>query len=325
MIRFTSVRDVYHTGMKPERQLGKSPQTYRSYEDTLNLLRDCFGQDPSIDMLDDQRVAHFLSWLVQIKKRSPATANKHLRQVRAIVNYAVKKGLLQESLDLRKLDEDDEDPLCWSIEEVSSILSNAVRIAGDIENVPAALFWECLILLLLDCGPRINAFMALRLTDVDLERRLIFIRPRSQRGTVEVRQKQRKGQTLPFHQQTADRLRVLIDFDPSRQMLFPWPFDLNIRQLSTLRKHYRKILKAAGLSSDRKSMFHRLRRTTGTYIALGSSDDAAAQHLGHSHKRVLIKSYKDPSKEHPDRARPRACDAIPRPKYSDDRQLPLFD
>jgi integrase len=325
MIRFTSVRDVYHTGMKPERQLGKSPQTYRSYEDTLNLLKECFTQDPSIDTLDDQRVSQFLGWLINVKKRSPATANKHLRQLRAIVNYAVKKGLLQESLDLRRLDEDDEDPLCWDIEQVSAILSNAIRIAGEINGVPASLFWECLILLLLDCGPRINAFMALRLTDVNLDRRLIIIRPRSFRGTVEVRQKQRKGQTLPFHQQTADRLRLLIELDPTREMLFPWPFDLNVRQLSTLRSHYRKIVKAAGLSVDRKSMFHRLRRTTGTYVALGASDDEAAQHLGHSHKRILIKSYKDPSKEHPDRARPRACDAIPRPKYLDDRQGMLFD
>lgn len=325
MIRFTTVRDVYAQGYRPQRQLGASPQTHRSYEDTLNLLRRCFGRDLPIDLLDDERVAEFLRWYLEDQQRSPATANKHLRQLRALASFAVKKGYLDTPLDLPRIDEDEDDPVAWSIDQVSLILAAAVRVEGHIGSVPAALFWECLVLLLLDCGPRINSFMALRLADVDVERRQLHIRSRSSRGSVEVRQKQRKGQTLAFHEQTARRLAAFVAADPAREYLFPWPCDLNQRQLGTLRRHYRKILAAAGVATDRKSMFHRLRKTTGTYVALGSSDEVASRLLGHSHKRVLIKSYKDPSKHHPEaEAKPAPCDSIPRPHYSDGRQLELF-
>ncbi|MBL9122115.1 MAG: tyrosine-type recombinase/integrase [Planctomycetaceae bacterium] len=325
MIRFTTVRDLYRQLYKPQRLPGRSPRTDESHVGTLNQLTKCFKCDLPINELDDEHVAEFVEWLLD-KGFSPATVNKHLRNLRALAKFAVRKKQLDEPFDIADLPVDEDDPECWSIDEVSRILGATLLVDGFYGTLPQSLFWECLVLLLLDCGPRIGIFMATRLADVDLDKRLLRIRPKGQRGGVNVRQKQRRGQTLPFSQQTADRLRVLMAFDPNREMLFPWEFDRNSHCLQTLRRHYtKKILRVAGLATDGDCKFHKLRRTTGTYVTLAMGIEAAQRLLGHSSKRVTAQSYIDPSKTHPDVAPPTpACDAIPRPQYAVDRQMVLF-
>lgn len=327
MIRITTVRDVYKQFFKPQRLVGRSWRTDESHVGTLNQMQRFHGSDPAVDWLNDEDVAKFVEWLIEVKEFSPATVNKHLRNLRALARFAVRKRYLTELFDIPDLLVDEDDPECWSIEEVSRILGASLLVDGLYGSLPASVFWECLVLLLLDCGPRIGIFMATRVEDVDLERRKLHIRPHGKRGIVNVRQKQRKGQWIPFSQQTADRLRVWIAFDPRREMLFPWDFDKNSHCLQTLRRHYtKKILRVAGLGTDGDCKFHKLRRTTGTYVTLAMGVEAAQKLLGHSHKRVTENYYVDPSKTHPDVAPPApACDAIPRPQYVIDPQKKLFD
>jgi integrase len=63
-----------------------------------------------------------------------------------------------------------------------------------------------------------------------------------------------------------------------------------------LRQSYRQILEAAGLPHGSKDLFHKLRRTSGTYLARATDELTAQLHLGHSHVSVTRRSYIDPGK-----------------------------
>ena len=73
---------------------------------------------------------------------------------------------------------------------------------------------------------------------------------------------------------------------PCRDLVFPWP-----KCESELWTQYGKILKRAGLTRDRKSKFHRMRRSAAShYEAAGGN---ATELCGHSTRRVT-RAYLDP-------------------------------
>jgi hypothetical protein len=101
-----------------------------------------------------------------------------------------------------------------------------------------------------------------------------------------------------------EAIEQLIDLDPDREFLFPWPYDLpkpiagtnkTKRSWRTLWSHYRRILKRAGLPVTRGDLFHRLRKTTITHIAAASDQENARKAGGHSSLKVTSR-YIDPTK-----------------------------
>lgn len=92
--------------------------------------------------------------------------------------------------------------------------------------------------------------------------------------------------------------------EPARELVYPWPLDP-----SSLYNHLRSILRAAGLTTDRRSKFHRLRRSHASYAEAAGLD--ATELLGHS-SRAVTRGYLDPRIVR--RVDPIA--AIPRPHFS---------
>ena len=79
----------------------------------------------------------------------------------------------------------------------------------------------------------------------------------------------------------------------------------------TLIRHYRDILRRAGLPSDAKDLFHKIRKTTASYIKAAGGNPT--DRLGHSSDQVT-KAYLDPRIAQP----PRAVNLLPRPIEADD-------
>jgi len=100
------------------------------------------------------------------------------------------------------------------------------------------------------------------------------------------------------------------------KLLWPWPFSE-----AQLYKSYNRILRRAGLDTGRKSKFHKLRRTTATYLQARGID--AGLVLGHSDPRVTRDSYLDLSQI----VQRRVCDVLPRPQELIDgiRALPAAE
>lgn len=73
---------------------------------------------------------------------------------------------------------------------------------------------------------------------------------------------------------------------PRRSLLFPWPYNPTY-----IYDHYKKLLEAAGLPTDRKSKFHRMRKSTASHFEAAGGN--ATKLLDHTSRRVT-ENYLDP-------------------------------
>jgi len=100
----------------------------------------------------------------------------------------------------------------------------------------------------------------------------------------EVRKCKREDKLFRLGEDTLAALEAIKE--PARTEIFPWPYSRTY-----LWRCYKTILRRAGLPTDARSKFHRLRRSAATYYELAGG--SAMDLLGHSH-RETTKLYLDP-------------------------------
>ncbi len=289
-----SLRKFFYDWYVPRRLPGARPNTLRLYEVLFRHLDKFLGREPLVSDLTEETVARFLRAMAD--GRAPRTVNKCRDQLLALARFACAKGLLREVPDCMALPEPKRLPDYWEVGELGSLLSAAGSVRGEICGLPAVYWWRSLFLLLFDTGLRISAMMHLPQRCVDLDGRWIL-------ATAET-QKQFADQRLRFSEQT--RTTLLRIWLPTRELLFPWPFDVG-----TLYNRLSGILRAAGLPCDRRCKFQKLRRTNANLGrkhggALGF--DPCAQ-LGHSSDAVTREFYLSPESS------VQAADVLPRPTF----------
>lgn len=117
--------------------------------------------------------------------------------------------------------------------------------------------------------------MSLRWDGVDLDGLTVFL-------PAEVRKGGQVDRLYPIAEETAQLLRKL----PREHRPFFWPYDN-----ATLYGRLKRMLLKGGLPADRRSKFHRIRRSTAShYEAAGGN---AMKLLGHSSPKVTA-TYLDP-------------------------------
>jgi integrase len=151
----------------------------------------------------------------------------------------------------------------------------ATEYEGIIGGVPAAIFFPALFALCLETGERMGAIRSLRREDIDLRGRWITYNHRKMQGDPLVKQISRT---------TAKAIGHLLAACPHET-----PF--GHVHATTLYFHYKRILRAAGLPDDRRSMLHRLRRTHASYLQLRGGNPTIS--LGHSSDAVTKRHYLD--------------------------------
>jgi integrase len=151
-----------------------------------------------------------------------------------------------------------------------------LELPGRVGNIRACVWWPALLLVAWDSGERINAILNLKWSNVDTRRKWIRFEAEHRKG----------GRDDSSVQISADTVEALRKLSKERDEVFPWP-----QSYTYLWRRFGKILKLAGLPTDSRCKFHRIRRTVASYAEAAGANATAM--LRHS-KREITESYLDP-------------------------------
>lgn len=252
---------------------GVSGRTVRIYQFTLGAWARFLGREPTVADLDELPVAQFLAH--RLRERSVATAAKDRTQLRALWEFAARRGLTDGRWpQIRPIRVPERVPRCWLTDEMQRLLEAAGERQGTISGVPAAAWWRAALLTCYDTGERIGSLLALEWEDVTP-------------AGVTFRAEGRKGQTRDIYRPISpETYKAILAIRTPRLKVFDWD-----RAYTNLWRHLGKICEAAGLPNDRGSKFHRIRKTTASYAAAAGLD---AQRLLDHATPATTRKYLDP-------------------------------
>lgn len=254
-------------------------RTVDLYRGTIDRFRDFLGRTPELSDLNDLTVARFL----QARQRlgvSLATVAKDRAQLAGMWTLAAKRHLVIDFPTLPPIRSPERVPVAWTIEQMRKILAAINDLKKNVGIYPARIWWRGLVHVMWDTGERVTAVLSIKIEDVDYDR-----------GFLKVPAENRKNKTRDLlFQLSPDTLLAiapLMDMNDQKRVLFPWP-----SWPTHIYWHWDKILVAAGLPTDRRSKFHRIRKSVATYYKLAGGD--ATTLLDHSNPGVTRK-YIDPT------------------------------
>ncbi len=258
----------------PRKLRGKSERSVILYRLCIKRFAETVGHNPTVSDLTEDNVLKHLS---RRQKVAPATRNKELAELTAMWRLAAQKKMLETWPEIQPEPEPERDPIAWLAEEMQQLLNAATRQLGDIEGVPAWLWWHGLIRLVLDTGERISAVRVAKWNWIQGE--WLMVPAEARKGKT----RDRRYRLSDVTQQVLAQIRDCKTGDSS---VFPWPYCDGY-----LWDKYKAILDQAGLPSDRKHKFHALRKTTGSVAHAAGLD--ATDCLDHSDRRTTQR-YLDP-------------------------------
>jgi integrase len=285
--------DYYTSAFRPIQLVGRSPKTLESYACALAVWNQWPGRVP-LHHIDRRVLARFAEWALAGRKAS--TVNQYVKRFMAILRFAEEEDDIGRVPKYRKLAESKNVPLALTADEFLAVIKVCGDQTGEVGGIPAALWWRSLLSVDWESGLRIMALLSVTTDDVLLDQNGFYCQAENQ--------KDKEAGWFPLSPETMAMVREI--HDPCHPLL--WRFS---RCASWLQKAFRRILDASGIYAPRGACmaFHRIRRSTASYMRLSGLD--ATARLGHSHPR-LTDAYIDPRVY-----RPEKCQAItpaPRPR-----------
>jgi integrase len=197
---------------------------------------------------------------------SPATVNKELRTMRAVLRKAVRWGYLAKMPEIEFLREPGKLPVYVTPEHFAKLYQAAdtTRWPERQPFAPAA-WWRALLVMAYMTGWRIGSLLALRWEDVDLKGGTALSRHGDNKG--------KRDQKVHLHPLVVEHLGKLTSFGVC---VFPWP-----TARRSLFEEFAKLQDAAGVKPDGPKSrygFHDFRRAFATMNAVNLTPDAL-QHL----------------------------------------------
>ena len=241
-------------------------------------------RDGPLDSLSSDDVAAMMHRL-----RDSGKSAKTIRSYRQAILYLMHAaGLRVDARDVRPPRNVRRRPTAWTVEELGRLVS-ACRSAPWRSGWGPP-HWEALTLTAYDTGLRIGTLLLADVAHLD-------------GVTLYVPGEHQKGREDAVHHLHPDTSRLLLSLPRTDSRMFPWPFCRRV-----IWKHYGEILRRAGLPDTSRDKFHKLRRTSYTYVAKEHGIAAASEHA--AHKSDLSAYYLDKSHLN----RPNPLEALPRPK-----------
>lgn len=251
---------------------GIDQRTVAIYKFTLTSWGKFLGHEPTLDDLEELAVAKFLAH--RLETRKIATAAKDRTQIRALWEFAARRGLVNRWPQIRPIRVPERVPVCWLTDELQRLLVAASEREGSIAGVPAGLWWRALVLTAYFTGERIGGLLSLTWGDVTA-------------GGVIFRAEGRKGRTRDIYRPLPPEALAAIEaIRTDGVLVFDWD-----RCQTRIWGALGSICRAAGLPDDRGSKFHRIRKTHASYAAAAGLDP---QRLLDHASPTTTRKYLDP-------------------------------
>lgn len=251
-----------------------APATLRLHRVGIASLARTVGREPTTDDLTDSTLARHAARRMA-DGASRATIAAEFCKLLALWRFAAKRRYVEEWPTVRAPKIPERVPLAWTRAELDRLFA-AAHFALPVGRVPGSHWWSALFGVLWNTGERINAVLQLQWSGVDLGGLTLFL-------PAEVRKGSTRDKLYAIDRETADALAKL----PRDRPPFFWP-----HCMGTLWNRFGKMLELAGLPHDRRSKFHRIRRSFASHLAAAGGDPTAA--LDHSSPSVTKRSYLDP-------------------------------
>lgn len=252
-----------------------SPNTIRLYRHSIKAFGQTLGRLATTDDLNDDALEEHMSRIVS-SGLSIASANKDYAQITALWRFANRNGLVQTWPNVVPFREPEQIPLGWLPHEIDRLFAAIDQEQGSIKGVPARMWWRGLLLVLLDSGERIGAIRKLERSSLVGNHLLV---------PAACRKGNRRDKLFALRDETVAVLYDLLTLH-REPLLFPWD-----RCETYVYNRYSAILRRAGLSTDRRSKFHRIRRTVASAVASQGGNPTTA--MDHANARTT-KRYLDP-------------------------------
>ncbi|WP_099264479.1 tyrosine-type recombinase/integrase [Rhodopirellula bahusiensis] len=272
----TLLLDFFSNDYIPARLIGKSAATIRLYKQSIRTFSKWLARPALLGDLQTQTVSEFLQWCLQNTERSAATIEKDRVQLCTLWNFAAKRRWVEDFPDIAAINCPQRAPDAWSDSELVALMDACESAKGTVGRVDSCKFWPALVSVIYDTAERVGAVMQVKRQDIDSD------------GWITVRGEYRKGQTRDRRYRlrpiTIERINAIKVFGQSK--VFDWPYTETY-----IFYKFGKILDAAGLPSNRRSKFHKLRRTTASNFEAAGGNATAL--LDHTHRRTT-RAYLDP-------------------------------
>ena len=262
--------DLWEREYVPQRLADSSASCRNQYRSNMRRF-DRWLCRPAVltDLTDDTLMAFARS--IKAGGRSPATANKIRSQLVAVWRFANSRGYVRTTPTLPKLAEYKRAPLAWLPDELTRLFAACRATPGMIGPVTASAWWYALHALLWDTGARIGAVLQMTWQQVDMHGGSVIL--------LAEHQKQSADQVFRLHPGTAAALAAI--YRASQPLVFHWP-----KSRASLWNHYARLLRRAGLPTDRKSKFHRMRKSVASHYEANGGN--AQLLLGHANRTTTL-------------------------------------
>lgn len=268
----TQLFDLY----RKKRLRFKSANTSRLYSHSINSFAKTLGRQPTIDDLENEAIELHMSRIID-GGGSPASANKDRSQLLAMWRFAATHRIIDRWPDVQQANEPEIVPMGWMPEDLEKLLDASAKEPGSIGDAPASIWWSAVLRVLLATGERIGAVMLARKEHLQGEWLLV---PSS------ARKGKRRDRLYPLDKDTVAAVQLLMKHTRGADEMFPFPYSGTY-----LYKKLDRVLERAGLPTDRRSKFHRMRRTVASAVARAGGDPVRA--LDHASPKTT-KKYLDP-------------------------------
>ena len=283
----------------PERGHSPDSPTTELAKAALDKLLAAFGRELLVEELVVGSLKRFRGWFSGkiAEGLSPATANLHLRQLRAIWNHAARRQwtdsgrrwrAIQPPPPMEFFEEPPPNVDAWRVSDLDRIEEQVRNLTGMVGPVPADVFWTAWALVFRSLGCRVTAMMLCRRTDYDSTERALLLRCENQ--------KQNKDQRIALPPRAAAAVERLLAAHDHERIFGCWPFDppeqkTGRRKWRVLSKHFmNRLVTPCGLTLPKGVKTRQFRRTAATIVAERGGD--ATELLGHA-SRKTTERYKD--------------------------------
>jgi integrase len=258
---------------------GLSDRSVGIYAHSVRLLEVFLGRPATVDDLAEDTVIAFLRWRERTPYSQrgiprPATVAKDRTQLLSLADYAFRKRLLDEAPVVKPIRVPKRLPRGFTSAEVSALVVACQRRHGTIDGKPARWWWATLIYAAWCTAGRRGELLAVRWSDVDLERCEVVFRADT-----------RKGHTRDIVRRIDQRLAYLLAPHRGAPGSLVWKWD---RKPTSLYGSMRLLCATAGVPQLR---LHAIRKASASYVQAAGGD--AAEHLDHSDPAITRDHYLD--------------------------------